>query len=169
MPQRSRRSRSGDEPGSDGSGGATRSGGKRKEIDGVEQPESPTLEPVSAVSPSDLGQPMVMYTPNYYIGQPGSSTTPVYDSVPLSNEDYPSAASSMHAALYQTEGDIVRLSANGLPDVLPRIGDVEAAFFAGGRVQRKIWRIELRQGRALIDVERSDAARCLGIVALGTV
>ena len=53
--------------------------------------------------------------------------------------------------------------------MLPRIGDVEAAFFAGGRVQRKIWRIELRQGRALIDVERSDAARCLGIVALGTV
>ena len=37
----------------------------------------------------------------------------------------------------------------------------QAAFLAGGRV-RKVWRIELRQDRALVDVERYEVAQCVG-------
>ena len=109
----------------------------------------------------ESSEPTLALSESSYGGQASSTplpmSAPVYDVVPLSREDGMSMPS---------DADSVRLCVNGIPDPIPRISELEEAFLQGGRVH-KIWRIELRQGRALVDVERGDLARCLGVVELG--
>lgn len=138
---------------------STRGSGKRPVEDPPISPEPipqavvPIAHPIMSVSPF-AGSPShgVIYTPQLYDGGiAGSSSTPIYDTVHI-----PQAA-----AVVPTVPDLVRLMVSGLPGALPRIGELEAAFLAGGRV-RKVWRIELRQDRALVDVERYEVAQCVG-------
>ena len=138
-------------------GSSTRSGKRPKET----SPETAPLlahEMLSAPSPVAGTPHGVVYTPQLYDGMAASSSTPMYETGSLLP---PSVTPTI-----TTIPDVVRLSVTGLPDSLPRIGELEAAFLAGGRV-RKVWRIGLREGEALVDVERFEVANCLGAVELG--
>ena len=141
-------------------GSSTRSGKRPKEP----TPEtSPLLahEMLSAPSPVAGTPHGVVYTPQLYDGMAASSCTPMYETGSL-------LPPTTGTPTITTIPDLVRLCVTGLPDSLPTIGELEAAFLAGGHV-RKVWRIGLRAGEALVDVERFEVANCLGAVELGKI
>ena len=131
-------------------GSSTRSG---------KRPKEPTPETSPSMLAHEILSPLI-YTPQLYDGMAASSCTPMYETGSLLPPD------TRVSSVTPTIPDLVRLCVTGQPDNLPRIGELEAAFLAGGRV-RKVWRIELREGEALVDVERFEVANCLGGVELG--
>ena len=144
-------------------GSSTRSGKRPKEPTPETSPGLLAHEMLSASSPVAGTSHGVVYTPQLYDGMAASSCTPMYETGSLLPPD---AMVSSVTPTITTIPDLVRLCVTGLPDSLPRIGELEAAFLAGGRV-RKVWRIELQEGAALVDVERFEVANCLGAVELG--
>ena len=144
-------------------GSSTRSGKRPKEPTPETSPSMLAHE-MLASSPLAGTSHGVIYTPQLYDGMAASSCTPMYETGSL----LPPDAMASVTPTITTIPDLVRLCVTGLPDALPRIGELEAAFLAGGRV-RKVWRIELREGEALVDVERFEVANCLGAVELGNL
>ena len=72
----------------------------------------------------------------------------------------PSSEKSMWSKLLVDPGsETVQLKATGLPTPLPLIGDVELVFREWCR--HRVWRIEVRDTKAIIDVHPDDASSCI--------
>ena len=112
-------------------GSSTRSGKRPKET----SPETAPLlahEMLSAPSPVAGTPHGVVYTPQLYDGMAASSSTPMYETGSLLP---PSVTPTI-----TTIPDLVRLCVTGLPDSLPRIGELEAAFQRGDESARVLVR-----------------------------
>ena len=114
-------------------GSSTRSGKRPKKPSPETSPELALLAhhmiSTSTTSPLAGTSHGVVYTPQLYDGIAASSCTPMYDTALLQ----PDAMMSNVTPTVTTIPDLVRLCVTGLPDALPRIGELEASFLAGGR------------------------------------
>ena len=75
--------------------------------------------------------------------------------VPVSSH----AGSMWSKLLTDPAADTVQLKATGLPTPLPLIGEVEVVFREWCR--HRVWRIEVRDAKAIIDVHPDDASSCI--------
>ena len=82
---------------------------------------------------------------------------------PAGGADRPLSNPAWSKLLLDPASDSVQLKVQGLASPLPSISDVETIFLDWCR--NRIWRIEIRESKAIVDVHPDDAASCISGVS----